>query len=132
MKNNSKGAAKLASVLQARMNMVSSGMSMVAIEKGEILSGGKLKLYSIPDSILDKDDYSVCATVARKLPCQKEFPIKDGDCVLVAWTYDGEPVVIDKVVTADSKDAKQELNWKVHCSHCTSPGCSCYGNGKSN
>ena len=91
-----KGAAKLASVLQSRMVSVNNRMSPISVERGEILSGRKLKLYSVPDSILDKNDYSVCVTI------QKTTPIKKGDRVLVVWTLDGEPVVIDKITEADA------------------------------
>lgn len=94
-KNSSKGAARLASVLQRRMEQVIGGNSSVAVDRGEIMGGKKLKLYSIPDAILDKDDYSVCATI------QTTSELKAGDCVLVVWTFDGEPVVIDKIVEAD-------------------------------
>lgn len=94
--NSSKGASRLASVLQARMAKVMNGASSVIAEKGEILAGGKLKLYSIPDAILDKDDYSVCYSI------QKTRALKKGDQVLIVWTFDGEPIVIDKIVQADS------------------------------
>ena len=97
MSNNStKGAAKLARELQRRMNKTSSSSSGISVERGEIVSGRKLKIYSIPDSILDRDDYSVCYTVYDTRPLQV------GDRVLVVWTYDGEPVVIDRLIEADS------------------------------
>ena len=130
--NGTKGAAKLASAIQGRMAEMIARNSSVSVEAGEILSDYKLKISSIPGQILDKDDYSVCSTIQRKIPCQKEFPIKPGDRVLVVWTYDGEVVVIDKLVSADSSEAKIDLNWEVHCSHCTSPTCPSYGNGESN
>lgn len=95
MSNSNKGAAKLASVLQERMAQVIGGHNSIAVDRGEILSGKKLKLYSIPDSILDKDDYSVCDTI------HSMSELKAGDQVLVVWTFDGEPVVIDKIVEAD-------------------------------
>lgn len=94
-KNSSKGAAKLASVLQRRMEQVIGGNSSIPVDRGEIMGGKKLKLYSIPDAILDKDDYSVCATI------QSTSELKAGDQVLVVWTFDGEPVVIDKIIEAD-------------------------------
>lgn len=94
--NSSKGASKLASVLQKRMAQVVNGRTSVIAEKGEIVAGRKLKLFSIPDAILDRDDYSVCYTV------QQTRPLKKGDVVLVVWTFDGEPVVIDRIVEADS------------------------------
>lgn len=94
-KNSSKGAARLASVLQRRMEQVIDGNSSIPVDRGEIMGGKKLKLYSIPDAILDKDDYSVCATI------QSTSELKAGDRVLVVWTFDGEPVVIDKIVEAD-------------------------------
>ena len=95
-KNSEKGAAKLASVLQARMAKVSKRASTVTVEQGEIMKGNKLKLYSVPDAILDKDDYSVCATV------YDTKPLKAGDKVLIVWTFDGEPVVVDRIVGADA------------------------------
>ena len=93
--NSSKGGAKLASVLQSRMSQMIGGNKSVPIDRGEIMVGKKLKLYSIPNAILDKDDYSVCATI------QSTSELKAGDQVLVVWTFDGEPVVIDKIVEAD-------------------------------
>ena len=108
-KVSSKGSAMLASVLQERMSQVTKRNSSISVETGEILSGYKLKLSSIPGAILDKDDYSVCATIQQKLPCQKNFPIKPGDKVLIVWTYDGEPVVIDKLLEADNPKARVEL-----------------------
>ena len=95
MSNSSKGGAKLASVLHERMKKTFNGNTGVIAERGEIVSGKKLKLYSIPDSILDRDDYSVCVTI------QNESPLKVGDRVLILWTNDGEPVVIDKIIEAD-------------------------------
>lgn len=94
--NSSKGASKLASVLQSRMAKIISGSSSVNVEKGEILSGKRLKLFSIPDAILDKDDYYVCTSI------QKSSPLSKGDMVLVVWTLDGDPVVIDKITEADT------------------------------
>lgn len=95
MNNSSKGGAKLAHVIQQRMRTMIERGTSVSVERGEIVSGRKLKLYSIPDAILDKDDYSVCMTV------YKESPLKTGDRVLIVWTNDGEPVVIDKITEAN-------------------------------
>lgn len=95
MSNSSKGASKLASVLQRRMNQTIRGETGIVAERGEIVSGRKLKLYSIPDAILDRDDYSVCVTI------ENESPLKAGDRVLILWTNDGEPVVIDKIIEAN-------------------------------
>ncbi len=95
MSNTNKGSSKLASVLQERMFQVFNGNNSVSVDRGEILSGKKLKLYSIPDAILDKDDYSVCATI------NSTSELKAGNQVLVVWTFDGEPVIIDKIVEAD-------------------------------
>lgn len=92
---NSKGASKLASVLQSRMLKVMSSATSISVDRGVVLTGKKLKLLSLPDVILDKDDYSVCATI------QETRTLKAGDSVLVVWTYDGEPVVIDRLVEAD-------------------------------
>ena len=97
MSNNStKGTAKLAKILQLRMSRITSHGSCISADRGEIVSGRKLKLYSLPDAILDRDDYSVCYTV------QETRPLQVGDRVLVVWTYDGEPVVIDRLIEADS------------------------------
>lgn len=94
--NSTKGTAKLARILQSRMNRTSSHGSGIMAERGEIVSGRKLKVYSLPDIILGRDDYSVCFTVNETRPLQV------GDRVLVIWTYDGEPVVIDRIIEADS------------------------------
>lgn len=97
MSNNStKGTAKLAAVIQARMKRTLSNGLNISVERGKIVKGMKLKLYSLPDAILEKDDYSVCYTI------QDTRPLQAGDRVLVVWTYDGEPVVIDKLIEADS------------------------------
>lgn len=96
MSNSSKGASKLASVLQNRMAEVMKGSSSVSVDMGEIFSDNRLKLYSIPDAILDTNDYSVCATI------QNTSKLKEGDKVLVVWTFDGEPVVIDKIIEASN------------------------------
>lgn len=89
--NSNKGAAMLASILQKRMKEVSKREIGVTIETGEIMAGKKLKLSSLPNEILDKDDYSICTSTK----------ISKGDQVLVVWTFDGEPVVIDKILRAD-------------------------------
>ena len=117
-KNGSKGASKLASVLQKRMSKIADRKDKVCVETGEILAGYKLKISSIPGQVLDKDEYSVCSTVQRKIPCQKEFPIQPGDRVLVVWTFDDEPVVIDKLVEADKSNARVALDWEKHCDKC--------------
>ena len=95
MSNSSKGISKLASVLQERMVRVAGRNSSINVEKGEIISGKRLKLYSIPDAILGQDDYMVCVSL------QKENPLKVGDLVLVVWTFDGDPIVIDKIADAN-------------------------------
>ena len=89
--NSNKGAAMFASVIQKRMQQVSEIKVGIPIETGEIIAGGRLKLSSIPDTVLDKDDYSLCTSTQ----------FKNGDKVLVVWTFDGEPVVIDKILRAD-------------------------------
>ena len=94
-KNSNRGAYRLADVLQKRMKKVSSHSIEVSAELGEIASGNKLKLDSLPEATLDKDDYSVCKTIADTDPLKKD------DRVLVVWTDTGEPVVIDKIVSAD-------------------------------
>lgn len=96
MSNNSnRGAYRLADVLQKRMNKTSGHSITVSAEFGEIATGNKLKLDSLPEATLDKDDYSICKTIADTDPLKKD------DRVLVVWTDTGEPVVIDKIVSAD-------------------------------
>ena len=118
-KVSSKGASSLASILQERMLLVNKRNSTISIETGEILSGYRLKLSSVPGAVLGKDDYSVCSTIQQKLPCQKKFPIQPGDKVLIVWTFDREPVVIDKLYQADHEKARVELDWQIHCENCT-------------
>lgn len=118
MSNTNKGSAMLATVLQKRMSQVVAGKSTVSLETGEIMAGRKLKLSSLPGSVLDKDDYSLCANLQAKMPCQKSYPINVGDQVLVAWTYDGEPVVIDKILRADQPGAVKACSWQNVCSEC--------------
>lgn len=96
MSNSTKGASKLASVLQNRMAAIATGKSGIVAERGEILKGGKLKLYSLPEFVLDQGDYSVCVTVYNTRA------LKTGDRVLVIWTIDNEPVVIDRMIEADA------------------------------
>lgn len=110
MSNSNKGISNLASVLQRRMSNVSKNGTNhgVSVEMGEIVQGDKLKLYSIPGAILGRGDYSICqgVTVRNDLKCvceptpikEKDYTLKTGDKVLVVWTFDGEPVVIDKIV----------------------------------
>ena len=95
MKNSSKGAAKLASILQKRMEKVVKGSSSILIDKGEILEKKKLKISSIPDAIIEKNVYLVCAGI------KEARPLEVGDQVLVLWTFDGDPVVIDKIEPAN-------------------------------
>ena len=90
----------------------------VPLETGEIMAGRKLKLSSLPGHVLDKDDYSVCASLQAKMPCQKSYPIKAGDQVLVAWTFDGEPVVIDRILRADRSGAVTACGWDNICEDC--------------
>lgn len=115
---SNKGSAMLASVLQRRMSQVAIGNTSISVETGEILAGRKLKLSSLPNAILDKDDYSVCAGLQAKMPCQKSYPINPGDQVLVAWTFDGEPVVVDKILRADRSGAVQSCGWEKICPDC--------------
>lgn len=93
--NSSKGAAKLASVLQSRMNKVSGRNVSLTAELGSIIAWKKLIVDSLPDVTLDEDDYCVCQTI------NETSPLKNGDRVLVIWTNDGDAVVIDKIVEAD-------------------------------
>ena len=116
--SSNKGSAMLASVLQRRMSQVATGKMSVTIETGEILAGRKLKLSSLPGAILDKDDYSVCAGLQAKMPCQDSYPIRVGDQVLVAWTFDGEPVVIDRILRADRSGAVKACGWDNICPDC--------------
>lgn len=94
--NSSKGASKLANVLHQRMRSVAERASGIVAERGEIMSGKKLKLFSVPDAILDKSDYSVCITIQNE-----DNPLKEGERVLVVWTMDGEPVVVDRIMEAN-------------------------------
>lgn len=110
MSNSNKGVSSLASVLQRRMSDVSKkGIGHgVSVEMGEIVQGNKLKLYSIPGAILGSGDYSICegVKIRDELKCKCEestvlnndYTLKTGDKVLVVWTFDGEPVVIDKIL----------------------------------
>lgn len=95
MSNSSKGAHKLASVLQKRTKSIYGRETSVSAEMGLILSGGRLRIDSIPDAVIDESDYSVCQTISGT------EKLKSGDRVLVIWSFDGEPVVIDKIIQAD-------------------------------
>lgn len=91
MSNSSKGAYNLAVVIQNRMNSIAGRNTNINAEVGTIVHGKKLKLYSLPDNVFYPDDYSICSSIN----------VSSGDRVLVVWTFDGEPVVIDKIVRAD-------------------------------
>ena len=52
------------------------------------------------------------------MPCQGAYPIKPGDQVLVAWTFDGEPVVIDRILRADRSGAVKACGWDNICPDC--------------
>lgn len=109
MSNSNKGTSSLASVLQRRISMVGRGITGISVEMGEIVHGNKLKLSSIPGAILDRNDYSICAGIStrnsRKCVCEDSpsagvnYSLKTGDKVLIVWTFDGEPVIVDKIVT---------------------------------
>lgn len=115
MSNSRKGVAKFASVLQKRMSQVSQRNTSITVEFGEILEGRKLKVSSLPGTVLDQDDYSVCASLQAKMPCQWRYPIEPGDKVLVVWTFDGEPVVIDRILSADASGAVTTCEWYNTC-----------------
>ena len=115
MNNSQKGSAKLANILQGRMNNTSQRTVGVTVERGEVVSGHRLKISSVPGATLDKGDYTVCATIRRSLPCQGSSPINAGDKVLVLWTYDGEPVIIDKIVEANMPGANPSCGWNKTC-----------------
>jgi hypothetical protein len=93
--NSSKGSHRLAVILQKRMKQVSGNSVSLVAELGTIVSGNKLKIDSIPEAALDSDDYVVCKTIYGT------EPLKNGDRVLVIWTSDDDPVVIDKVSAID-------------------------------
>lgn len=88
---SNKGISNLANVLQKRMSKTANRATGVCAETGEIMTGRKLKLASLPGALLDTDDYSICVS----------NQINIGDQVLIVWTFDGEPVVIDKILRAD-------------------------------
>ena len=96
MSIHTKGASKLASVIHERMDKVAKNKAGIVAERGEILKGRKLKIYSLPEAVLDRRDYSVCATV------YSTRALKTGDRVLVVWTNDNEPVVIDRIIEANA------------------------------
>lgn len=108
MSNSKKGAYKLADVLQKRMNEVSGRNISVSSELGTIVQGDKLKLDSLPDVVLNSDDYSVCEKSMievvqdiksiEPLKVEKTKKLKTGDRVLVIWTGTGEPVVVDRLI----------------------------------
>lgn len=86
-KNSSHGASRLAAVLQERMKSVNNHEGDVAAELGNIGKNNGLRVDSLPGITMDTGDYSTCSS----------YKPKSGDRVLVIWTNDGEPVVIDKI-----------------------------------
>lgn len=107
-----KGTSKLAAVLQKRMKNVNTQSQGVYVEFGTITSGLGLKIDSIPNVNIRKSEYYVCQGVKYVANYIKNNVneatnietdiLKVGDRVLVAWTYDGEAVVIDKIISANS------------------------------
>lgn len=107
-----KGRAKLAAVLQKRMKNVSDFGTTVNAELGTITAGFGLKLDSMPNVTIKKGEYFVCRGVQyvanyikNNVEDAKNIQtdiLKAGDRVLVMWTYDGEIVVVDKIITASS------------------------------
>lgn len=90
----SKGSAKLAAVLQKRMKNISNYVTSVSAELGTITTGFGLKVDSLPNVTIKKSEYFVCKGDIDVL--------RAGDRVLVIWTFDGEIVVVDKILTASS------------------------------
>lgn len=88
--NSSKGASRLAEILQLRIKAVMKRSLTVTAEFGAITGGKCLKVDSLPDYHLSRNDYSVCSAYEKEM--------EEGDRVLVIWTNDGEPVVLDKIV----------------------------------
>lgn len=88
----SKGSAKLAAVLQKRMKSVSNYDSNVNAELGTISTGLGLKLDSLPGVTIQSKEYYVC----------QSLNVNTGDRVLVVWTFDGEIVVVDRILKASS------------------------------
>lgn len=108
----SKGSAKLAAVLQKRMKSVSNYGSNVNAELATISSGLGLKLDSLPGVTISSGEYFVCQSFKNVTSYLKSNVagaenidtniLKPGDRVLVIWTFDGEIVVVDKILKASS------------------------------
>lgn len=94
-----KGSAKLASVLQKRMKRISNYGTSINAELGTISSGLGLKLDSLPNVTINRGEYFVCTGV--KYVTNTDI-LEPGDRVLVIWTFDGEIVVVDKILKASS------------------------------
>lgn len=92
-----KGSAKLASVLQKRMKRISNYGTSINAELGTISSGLGLKLDSLPNVTINRGEYFVCKGVKYVTDI-----LEPGDRVLVIWTFDGEIVVVDKILKASS------------------------------
>ena len=73
------------------MKLVREHGELVASELATITSGLGLKVDSLPDFTMKRSEYFICKGVY-------ESTLKAGDRVLVNWTYDGELVVIDKII----------------------------------
>lgn len=88
-----KGSYKLAMTIQNRIKKMNENNSTVNAELGTIVSGKKLKVDSLPDEIID--DYLVCSTVIS------QSKLSNGDRVLVIWTHDSDPVIVDQIAEGD-------------------------------
>lgn len=86
-KNSNQGANRLANILQQRMKDLKNNENHISAELGSIDSNNWLRVDSLPGMAFTNEDYSVCAS----------YKPKNGDRVLVIWTDDDEPVVVDKI-----------------------------------
>lgn len=90
-----KGKYKLAMAIQKRIQAMGGNNVAVSSELGTIVDGKKLKVDSLPEEIMDPDDYLICSTVISQTGLSK------GDRVLVIWTQDADPVIVDKIIEGD-------------------------------
>lgn len=88
---SSKGSSKLAAILQKRIKNLNNQSQSVAVELATITSGLGLKVDSLPNFTIKRSEYFICKGVY-------ESTLQAGDRVLINWTYDGEIVVVDKLI----------------------------------
>lgn len=84
MHNSSKGAAKLASTIQKRMNSVANrnAQKNLYVENGTIMAGNKLRLDSMPEVAISPNEYFVCESLVSAEYSSLEYQADSISCTI--------------------------------------------------